>query len=369
MRIGIISMQKVVNYGSFMQAYALRQLIKEATGEEAKFIDIEKGRALDFVKKEDTKSRVRRLLNIIFSGKIIEKMKDKIYSKKLYEQFSTKFYDLLNLTEEDNYVKYDNVVIGSDEVFHCCQNTPWGFTTQLYGNVKNAKNVFSYAASFGATTLNQIKENNLDSDIKQYLERMHSISVRDNNSKYIIENLLNKTPEEHLDPVLLWNFTQELNNTNTTGLKRDYLLVYSYIGRINDKNDIKEILKFAKDRNLEIVTIFCRYNWADKCIFPETPFQVLKYYQDAKYVITDTFHGSIFSIIQHKQFCTLVRKTNKEKLESLFKKFNLEDRIVTKAYQIFGIIDKTIDYKKVDLIREQERKRAIKYLKDNIING
>lgn len=366
MKIGILSMQKIINYGSFLQAYGLRKLIKSVYPEEKiNFIDIIPGRKLDI----NNISKSQKIKNIITAGKqglFFEKIGDKIFMKKLGNQFESKFFPLLDLNSENNSKRYSTVVIGSDEVFHCCQNAAWGFSTQLLGDVKNTDNVFSYAASFGATTYDDILKAGIIDEVKNALSNLSSISVRDENSKKIIYKILNKEVEIHLDPVLISDFDDEIKATEDFITNEKFIVVYSYAGRINNHREIESIKNFAKKNNLKIYTVFCRYKWADKTIIPLTPFQLLKIFQQAEYVVSDTFHGSIFSIISHKRFCTLVRDSNKEKITSLLERFDLLSHAVFDSDELESKIIKKIDFDAVDEIRKNEKQRSLKYLKRNL---
>ena len=366
MRVAILSMQRVINYGSFMQAYALKELLKKnlSADDEVKFIDINKG---EHICRYTVQNKITNYKKIIQKGIFFEKLKDRVFMKKLSEQFYNHFYSILDLKSEYNNETYDVAVIGSDEVFHFYQNTAWGFTTQLYGDVKNANRVFSYAGSFGATTLEIIEKYAVKEKIKNALNKMKSVSVRDANSYKIVSNLLdNKDIEIHLDPVLLYDFSKEVAESKDIHGDGDYIIVYSYTGRICDTKEIESIQNFARSKKLKIYTIFSRYPWADKTVVPETPFQVLKWFERAQYVVSDTFHCSIFSIITHIKFCTLIRKSNYEKISSLLERFNLKKQMLFDSEQLQNTIEREIDWNYIDSIRVLELDRTMKYIRENL---
>ena len=97
-----------------------------------------------------------------------------------------------------------------------------------------------------------------------------------------------------------------------------------------------------------------------------TPFEVLAYIKHADYVITDTFHGTIFSIKMKSKFCTIIRESNKNKLLTLLKKLRLEHRSIKNNEDIQKLYDKEIDYSEVENIINFEIDKSIKYLKENI---
>ena len=103
------------------------------------------------------------------------------------------------------------------------------------------------------------------------------------------------------------------------------------------------------------------------------PLEMLSYFKHADYVITDTFHGTIFSVINHRQFATLVRKDeeakgygNQEKLGYLLEELELESQRAENLYHLDEILNHTIAYDKVDEIIERERSHTMEYLKTNL---
>jgi len=326
--VGILSMQRVINYGSFLQAYALKQLLLQNGADEVYFIDIEKGRELpgfEYSKNQSKWHKLKRLLQIIFTGLLFQKIRDREFTKKLKKSIE----DCFPILELDKAApkEFDLVVIGSDEVFNCCQRAPWGYTLQLYGRVLNAKKVVSYAGSFGHTRYEQLVQLGIDKEIGETMKTMVAISVRDQNSYDIVEKLTGIKAEMHLDPVLMYGYEKEIAERKVSYPEK-YMVVYSYQGRINDKREIKEIVSFAREKKLKLISIFCRYDWCDEAIIPETPFDVLGWFKGAEYVVTDTFHGTIFSIITGRRFVTLVREGNAEKIISLLSCLGLENRSV-----------------------------------------
>ena len=93
---------------------------------------------------------------------------------------------------------------------------------------------------------------------------------------------------------------------------------------------------------------------------------MLAYFRDAAYVVTDTFHGSVFSIKYNKQFAVIVRDMNNNKLSFLLQQFGLQNRIVSDMERLSAIVDMPINYDKVNEKILSERKRSIRYLAENI---
>jgi hypothetical protein len=270
---------------------------------------------------------------------------------------------MLGLSETYNG-RYDLVVIGSDEVFNCCEISPWGFSKQMFGDGLNTDTVISYAASFGHSTIEKIKKYCIDKELRRYLENFQSISVRDKNSFEIISTLTGKQPLMHLDPVLVYDFRNEINKCDIN--LKDYIVIYTYPNRIKDKNEIQAIRNFAAKNNKKLVSIYCCYPWCDTVLLPQSPFHVLAYFKNADYVVTDTFHGTIFSIINKKKFGTIIRESNKQKLTSLLKHFSLEKRIINNLPSIGDVLNSHISYDEANKVIEYEIDRTNRYIKKNI---
>lgn len=368
--VGILSMQRVINYGSFLQAYALKQLLLQNGADEVYFIDIERGRELpgfEYSKNQSKWHKLKRLLQIIFTGLLFQKIRDRKFAKRLKKSIE----DCFPILELDKAApkEFDLVVIGSDEVFNCCQCAPWGYTLQLYGRVLNAKKVISYAGSFGHTRYEQLVQLGIDKEIGETMKTMAAISVRDQNSYDIVEKLTGIKAEMHLDPVLIYGYEKEIAERKVSYPEK-YMVVYSYQGRINDKKEIKKITSFAKEHKLKLISIFCRYDWCDEAIIPETPFDVLGWFKGAEYVVTDTFHGTIFSIITGRRFVTLVRKTgritNGEKISSLLRQLGLEKKCVGNNREMLEnkLVD-NVDWLNINDVLVENRRRSQFYLQKN----
>lgn len=179
MRTGILSMQRVNNYGSFLQSFSLKSILEEL-GHDVEFIDIKPGTVYKGI--EYTDRGAKDWSNQEFVN----------FRKKRNEIISNYAREYLKLPEEKNFKNdYDFAIVGSDEVFNCIGNGDIGFTTQLFGeNVSNY--TITYAASCGHTTYEQIEENNLQKDIRKALSFLKNISVRDKNTLQFVRNINRK---------------------------------------------------------------------------------------------------------------------------------------------------------------------------------
>lgn len=381
MRVGIMSMQRIYNYGSFLQAYALKTRI-EQLGHSVEFVDYviepclitgtEGTNKTINTSGKRTYSHLRSLAGRIY--RLFDKDRRRIYENgKSYEawekRFKSEFFPLLDLKEEKNYhPEVDVLVIGSDEVFNCLQtNSTVGFSLDLFGKDNRAGKTITYAASFGNTTLEGLKKYKVDNTISSLLKDLSDISVRDRNSGLIVEELTERKVKYHLDPVFIYDFKNEMNYPIEDV---PYMVVYAYSGRINEKEKV-EIVKFAKSHNLKLLALGGVHDFCDEYI-NANPFEMLQYMKNAQYVVTDTFHGTVFSIKFNKQFATISRQGhegvygNQEKIEDLLRRFELESRLLGKPSDLRGLLEREIDYVAINGKIEREVQSSLLYLENNI---
>lgn len=352
MKIGILSMQHVINYGSFLQAYALKMII-ESLGHDVCFVAIKPGRQI--IEQKHPSSRKLTVDKYIF-----KRIDHIVFQKRRNSLFEEKLFPSIAIDKPELEESCDMVIIGSDEVFNCCQSSRWGFSTQLFGDIEVAS--LTYAASCGFTSYEKVLEMGITEELINSLHKLKDISVRDNNTRDFVQKLIRKQPKQHLDPVLVYDWDKEV----TSQMKyRDYILVYAYDNRINNEEEIKAIKDFAQKEHKQLISFGVYQRWCDKNVLC-TPFELLAYFDGADYVITDTFHGTVISIKRNKQFATLIRNSNKNKLTDLLSRFDLMDREVTRISTLCDTIKQRIDYNEVNARLQAEQFRTIEYLQSNL---
>ena len=370
-RVGIMSMQRIANYGSFLQAYALKQLIEDL-GHEVEFVDYHVGIPVVKENADNRNKYARKLEKGLETFRYKAPLSHKLAFIQYKQSFGKKYMPMLGVAGEMNYnPKLDCLVIGSDEVFNCIQkNSNVGYSLELFGKDNRAKKLITYAASFGNTTVEKLERYGKKTEIGDLLKRFDHISVRDMNSGSIVETLTGRTPVYHLDPVLTYDYFRCCDKIPEIHAAEKYLILYAYSGRISEA-EADWIDAYAKRKKLKVYAIGGIQKCADKFI-DCSPFEVLAYFKNAEEVITDTFHGSIFSVITHCRFTTLVRKSvgasygNEEKLTDLLDRLKLTDRMTENIWDVEKINSCPIDFLSVDKILKQQRSHAEKYLRDSI---
>ena len=185
-------MQRINNMGSLLQAYALKRLL-ETLENQVEFIDIKKidrdyQLLGDYKQKFKGESEQTGLLGKI--KKIDKYTLNRLKIRRLSDEQSSIFekfrINVLNIDEVSD--KYDLCVIGSDEVFNCLNAGAWGFTSQLFGNVVEANNVITYAASCGSTKYDELPLE-VATCIRETFKRISAFSARDMNTHEFISKL------------------------------------------------------------------------------------------------------------------------------------------------------------------------------------
>ena len=368
MKVCILSMQRVPNMGSLLQSYALKRIL-ESLGNDVSFIDIQRidedYAALEgrYIRVENNKGKFDRAIQKIRKidrytiQRIINKKKAK-EQRMLFKQFSE---NTLCLDVSENEEHFDLCVIGSDEVFNCCSYSPWGLTSQLFGNVRQADHVISYAASCGFTTVEMLSDK-AKSCISNALSKLEGVSVRDANTYSFVRNLGVSDATTNLDPVLIYDFDSELSSTS---LPDDFpdnaCIVYAYYDRIQNPAEIRSIRAFCKKNNLVLVAVGAPQMWISR-YYPLSPFQVLKAISSAEFVVTDTFHGTIFSAKYAKNFAVILRENNSNKLSDLLRRLGIKEQLVENGRTLEEISLTEVNREIINQIISIEREHTTEYL-------
>lgn len=374
MKVGIMSMQRIENYGSFLQAYSLKEML-EGVGHEVVFVDYKIEPCIVqappvIIKQISIPGRVARRVrqtvsNVIRTVNGEKESAAKLEASRLRNRYVDYVKQLGVYDERTEDIPVDVLVIGSDEVFNCLQTNPAvGYSRQLFGEGVNAEKVITYAACAGFTTSEGLERYGIKNEVAGMLKKNFSaISVRDDNTFALVKELTGITPERHVDPVLVGNFFSQIVEDQAL---KNYVVVYSYEERMSNRLDERDAIQsFAHKRGLRTVSIGNYQSWTDLHI-EASPFELLGYIKNADYVITDTFHGTVFSIVLEKKFGTLVRESNVQKLTSLLQEFGLENRIISDTTKLDSVMMGDISFQKAKCIREEERKRSLSYLTNAI---
>lgn len=354
MKIGIITHYGVHNHGAVLQLYGLIKTLEEY-GHQAKALSFKKN--YDFMAENIDKKYEISIKSIFI---YFEYLLQHGFSRTLYNIKKKTLLDKFRVNLVGEYysraTNLDAVFIGSDEVF----SFESGINPFFYGFGIPCNKIYSYAGCFGPYTLEQIERKRLSGFVKAGLFQMDKISVRDYNSKKIVKAISGIDAEEVCDPVILYGFMEEQQRLTVKLPKKKYLLVYSYDNNMNDPQELKKITDFAKRHGLITISAGFYHKWCDKCV-NASPLELIQYFKNAECVVTDTFHGSVISLITGSQFTALIRG-NKNKLFDLLNRYDVADRCVSDLSNLEDSFNNKIDYNRVEGLLEKARQSSLLYL-------
>ena len=340
MKVGIITFHHTTNYGATLQAYALSKTIKK-WGHHVEIIDYRpKGAVLFYLRQLLPFQNKRLQWNKDFYQHILQAVKMRRFLRSDLQLSPFKCYSNSKLGQLVETAGYDAVVTGSDQVW--CLTTKFRQFDPAYFldflEDKDSCLKVSYAPSVGGTkTFGNQKD-----EICDLLGRFDRISVRDWHSADLLREECNIESVKVLDPTFLIGYEDILVPPNA---KKPYLLIYNHQGLGELQKRIIE--KVSQNRNLEIVSIGSTLKVADRSLVAIEPKAWIGYFKQASYVVTNTFHGTIFSIIFKRDFSVFVGEGKKNKVFDLLALLDLENRIMTDTTNEDRIDTLEIDYDSV----------------------
>ncbi len=334
MDIGIVTVYNAVNYGSYLQAFALQEILKSLVP--TANVKMIKTSSFIYEKWRFTSLFSYNPKKIPFKYRLLRNY------LKSWKKFSI----------DKKPKKYDLLIIGSDEMWQL-KNMTLTPLPQFFGVGLDAKRKITYGVSCNNTTPKDVEQFTF---IKDNINKLDAISVRDEATYATYSNYINKNISMVIDPT----FLVDMNKYAILPNEKDYLLIYTYKFR---QEMIKLVKEYAKLHNLKIYCVGQNFEWCDKRI-PASPFEFLGYIKNARIVFTDTFHGTVLSIALKKPF--YVFASHKVKVKKIIEQLDLDERNISGIDNCYDICKDRIDYnvvfKKLQILRNQ----SIEYLKENI---
>ena len=353
MKYGIITHYDVHNHGALLQLLGLKNVLAQL-GIEASALQFDKN--YDFMGRE---MKAKYNISLKSVGIYLGYLHERGLACTLFNYKKKRILDAFRKEKKligDYYTEceeLEGVVIGSDEVF--ALHT--GPTPAFFGHALPSNKVFSYGGCFGPTTIEDIDRWHCRAFVESGLNSMKGLGMRDQNSVDIAKELTGKEVELVCDPVILYGFENEINGKSP--IEDPYMVVYAYDGRFDKSaNIIKDV---ARKRGLKIVSPGFFQKWADVNINVD-PLELLRVFKGAECVITNTFHGCVMSIITGRNMAIQLRD-NKNKLYNLMQEYGIENRLFNDTNSLNTILDRSINWEKVNKEIELRRSSSMAYLR------
>lgn len=355
MKVGLITLHRVTNFGSLLQTFAT-QCCLESMGHRVEVIDFVP-RGLSFFrsvwpKGADPLKQLAKLLPLLICNVVQFRMTDR-FLKKYIHLTGQRYHNFRELSE--NCPGADLYISGSDQVWNTQNNNPKeDLGAYCLAFVKDKPRV-AYAGSFGKSELSEEER----TAIRAWLKRYKAISVRED---YALDTLksLGLDGVQVLDPTLLLTGDRWLS-LNPKRCRKGYLLVYN-LNR--NKTLEKAASMIAKENGWRVVNFADTYEFirgaANRIL--NTPLDFIGYIAHADFVVTDSYHGIAFAVNFSKQFLSAPAPGYNGRLESFLRLCGCEDRMFTSAEQAITKMKESIDYSVVQKKLEQARKDSYDYL-------
>ena len=342
-KILIVTVYNSENCGSYLQAYAMQKVLSDMGYDVGFYKRNTKGTSHALSK------HVNNLIKAILKGNYksaLSVIKRWIVFEKLIKQF--KIY-----TKESFFYKdTSKVLLGSDTIWNFDVKYFCGCASIFLGSEFSSKIVFSYAASVANTSSEVFKT------IQQKVGglKLSKYLVRDRHTQECLARV--GIVESHIvcDPSLLLCKDEYIDLVRPVAISSPYIVLY-YFGTIPETIK-RNIIVFAKNNNLKIVSLLKQRDWCDLSTEVD-PREMISYYYNASYVFTNTFHGCAFAINFNIPFA--VHDVGKNKVKELLNTYNCSDRLCKDSDSIVDVFLMPMD---TILSVFEERKKSMNLLKE-----
>lgn len=347
-KVGIVTFHQALNYGAVLQAFALQNYITNSfTDVQAQIVDYRCEKLTGIYTLKNLRQNIL-VKGIKAAHFLLKKAKFDAFTKK-HIALSRKHYTAQTVSEADG--EYDLFLTGSDQVWNPhLSGTDLNYLLQFASPDKR----YSYAASIGLGEIPQ----ELQTAYKALLQDYRGISVREADAKEILEAIgLQGDIRVHLDPTLLLDRQDWIDVCKgISPRKKGYVLIYSVT---YSEELIREAVKFAKDRGLDVLYIGQRTKNKDVHYIPSIRIdKLLALFRDAEFVFENSFHGTVFSTIFHKKFYAYLPFSDGRNSR------------ITNLLNIIGLASRTnmdnigcdVDWEQVDEKIRLERRSSQEYL-------
>ena len=358
MKIAVLTIHVGFNFGSVLQTVATSKFL-------LKFAD-----EVEVVNYVPARTTIKRyFINAIKIKKLIRKIilfPEYLYNRYIYGHSLRKYCKLSKpIYGREGMLRlpqFDYYVTGSDQVWNSIHNE--GLDKLYYWDFLSptAKRI-ALSSSFGREDIDAEEK----TEVKTLLSPYQAISVREKSAKHIVESMgLQAT---HLfDPTFFLSKEDWKVYMPKRKIKESYLLVYVPYNIVSKAEIYRVVRSISEKKHLKVVTFSWNYKkepLADKTIRYASPLDFLSLMNYADYIVTNSFHGTAFSINLNKDFCVFMPSGFGTRILSILESCHLEDRLLTNYSQTNKVCD-TIDYSPVNIILEGERQKAYDFMKQVI---
>jgi hypothetical protein len=363
MKVGILTFHRAHNYGAALQAYALQQKI-DSLGHDPLIVDYRPTYIENQYRYFSLIPRRRKRLtgNAVLQHLLLSayNLDVSVRKKRHFGAFAKECFRLSPPMEHGAGglvdVDIDACVCGSDQIWN--PSITGGLDPVFFGLFPASKPFrrVSYGASIGWAEIGSAHEERLTA----LLEGMDWVSVREDRAKALVERCTTRPVHHVLDPCLLLDRDQWDCVAATPQLHESYLLVYQVIRYPEVSEIARQIAARLGLRIVEIAYTRSRHSGGMLQVLGCGPREFLGYFRNAAFVVTNSFHGTAFSIIYRKNFYVVPHKTVGSRMASLMNALRLSERLVHDLAEIDPLAE--TDYERVIPLLEIHKKWSEQFL-------
>jgi len=330
MKVGILTFHHGVNYGMFFQALGMVKAI-QSLGHQAEIINYV---SPDHLEKSKLKPFAYRRPLMLWHDWRWHKVMEQALAR-------LPMSPLVHNPASVDWNGYDALVCGSDIIW-CFDPDSWGCEPCYFGKlpVEYRGRLIAHAPSIGYMDPNA----GVPEWMRESLGLFHTISVRDEKTQHFVRNVTGRTPPLVCDPTWL---PVDFDDGETTRprTERPYLLVYSY-RLLGDK--LEAVKRFAREQGLLTAAVGYYQPGLDVNWHGVGPFEWRNLIRSSQCFVTGTFHGSLFAIREHVQFCTLANRGIDSKVSTPLQVTGLKERVVDLSESLARVLQAPLDFDPVE---------------------
>lgn len=332
MKVGIITLHKVYNYGAVLQAYALKTYLQSILPESDAVTLINYVPPFLSSKKKLQFSK-NMVSNLIEMERLLLK-KQLARRAKAFDEFIERNDSLsplcLTKTEVEKLVgEYDVLISGSDQIWNFCITNSDKTYLLDFPDYKGKK--FSYSSSLGNFRFYKSNED----EIRKIFESFSALSCRESDGCDYLNKLTDMPCEQVCDPTLLLNsdvysalFEGRVRKHIIKLAEEKFLLIYNLSSGADVFETAKAVAKARGLKTYQIIPSLRKNSCVDKLLQDISIEEFLYLYSNADFIVTNSFHGTCFSLIYNKDFYTVTPTGSSNRLETLLSQANLSDRLL-----------------------------------------
>lgn len=371
-----ITFHAPINYGAALQAFALQRAIQQELHYNNVIInyqsEMQKKEYSIFKQIESFRFFVRDVLSVAYYSKLKKKKQN---FERFIEDKLTTTRELTSIEEVQQVAKqYDVLICGSDQIWNT--NLP-DYSDAYY--LPSLLNKISYGPSLGK----KISDKTIEK-LKEYVNEFQYLSFREKASVELVKEKYNRDSAQVVDPVFLLTANDWDKQTDEEGEEiikkheKGYIFLYSIF---YSDGLLEAVSNLSKEMNLPVITAFGSHNITKgirtqqhgiKVDYCADPIRFIRYIKGSQMVVTDSFHGTAFSVLFHKDFLTFQtlrdgKPIRDERIANLLETVGISGNTLSNEKGIIQYSeDRQYDWDRVDVVTDILRRESLQWLKKSI---